>query len=121
MSGFKAMVKADLKSVFLNEKEFAELHTIVYDGKTYEDIPVVVTGIKEQERKLLVSDHGGKVRGLYLVTTVVHVSLDDMNGVIPEKGMRFKINEGSFFREYRVGSSNCDAGMLRIELEAIDE
>lgn len=30
MSGFKDMVQADIKGVFLNLDEFAELHTVVY-------------------------------------------------------------------------------------------
>lgn len=34
----------DLHGVFLNLDEFAERHTVIYDGETYEDIPVVITG-----------------------------------------------------------------------------
>lgn len=48
MSGFKNMVQADIKNVFLNDSEFAELHTVIYDGVTYKDIPIVMSGIKKK-------------------------------------------------------------------------
>ena len=54
MSGFKNMVQADIKNVFLNDSEFAELHTVIYDGVTYKDIPIVMSGIKEKDRQQLV-------------------------------------------------------------------
>ncbi len=118
MSGFKEMVDADNKNVFLNASEFAELHTVIYDGKTYEDIPIVLSGLKEKDRRQLVSDH---VQGLYLVSSVMHCAVSDLGGVVPEKGTRIKINDGDFFREFYVASSVCEVGMLRVELEAIDE
>ena len=42
MSGFRDAVQDDLHGVFLNLDEFAERHTVIYDGETYEDIPVVI-------------------------------------------------------------------------------
>ena len=118
MSGFKNMVQADIKNVFLNDSEFAELHTVIYDGVTYKDIPIVMSGIKEKDRQQLVWDH---VQGLYFVTTVIHCAASDLGGVVPEKGMKIKINDGDFFREFYVASSVNEMGMLRVELEAIDE
>jgi len=118
MSKFKDMVEADNKNVFINASEFAELHSIIYDGVTYEDIPVVLSGIKEKDRRQLVADH---VQGLYLVTTVMHCAASDLGGVVPEKGMKIKINDGDFFREFYVATSVVDLGMIRLELEAIDE
>ena len=38
MSGFRDAVQDDLHGVFLNLDEFAERHTVIYDGETYEDI-----------------------------------------------------------------------------------
>ena len=118
MSSFKDMVEADNKKVFVNASEFAELHTIIYDGVTYEDIPVVMSGIKEKDRRQLVADH---IQGLYLVTTVIHCAASDLGGVVPERGMKIKINDGDFFREFYVATSVVDLGMIRLELEAIDE
>ena len=123
MSGFKDMVARDNFGVFLNCGEFAEKRTIRYDGVTYQDVPIVLAGLKEKDRRLLVvSDHA---QGLFIVSSVLHCALDDLNGNQPEKGQRIKINDreggGGFFREFYVASSVCEMGMLRVELEAIDE
>lgn len=122
MSGFKDMVAADNRHVFLNLNEYAEKRTIRYDGEDYVDIAIVLSGMKEKDRRQLVSDH---VQGLYLVSSVLHCSVDDLGGNQPEKGQRISINDqeggGGFFREFYVASSVCEMGMLRVELEAIDE
>lgn len=119
---FKSMVASDLHNVFLNPNEFGEKRTIIYDGETYQDIPIVLSGLKEQDRRQLVSDH---VQGLFLVSRVLHCAISDLNGNQPEKGQRIKINDeeggGGFYHEYYVASSICELGMLRVELEAIDE
>lgn len=118
---FKSMVESDIKDVFLNPEEFAELRTVVYDDISYENIPIVLTGLKEQERTQTVSDHA---QGLYLVTAVLYCALSDLDGVWPEKGRIIKINDeenGRFFHSFYVAASSCEMGMLRIELEAFDE
>lgn len=123
---FKEMVEADNRNVFLNTDEFAELRKVVYDGTTYDGedrqgIPVVLSGLKEQDRPQLVtsSDHA---QGLYLVTSVLHCAASDLGGNVPEKGMRIKISDGPvYFREFYVATSNCELGMVICELEAIDE
>lgn len=118
---FKDMVAADLHNVFLNLGEFAERRTVEYDGERYEDIPIVLSGLKEKDRRQLVSDH---VQGLYLVSSVLHCAIDDLGGKQPERGGKIHINDeegGKFFRQFYVVSSICELGMLRVELEAIDE
>lgn len=59
------------------------------------------------------------------MSSVLHCALEDLGGNQPEKGLRIRINdeEGGegFFREFYVASSVCELGMLRVELEAIDE
>lgn len=122
MSGFKDMVARDNQAVFLNLDEFAERRTVIYDGVTYADIPIVLSGLKEKDRRQLMSDHA---QGIYLVSSVLHCALSDLSGAQPEKGQRIKINDqesgGGFFREFYVASSVCEMGMLRVELEAMDE
>ncbi len=122
MSAFKDMVAEDIHGVFLNTEEFAEIRTIKYDGDTYTDIPIVLTGLKEQDRSQSVSDH---MEGIYRVTSVLHCALTDLGGKRPEQGMRIYINDeeggGGFFRTYYVATSVCEMGMLRVELEAYDE
>lgn len=124
---FKDMVAADIRKVFLNTDEFAGLRTVRYDGADYDGpqhrgIPVVLTGLKEKDRRQLVTDHA---QGLFLVSSVLHCALEDLGGRQPEKGQRISINDkeggGGFFREFCVASSVCEMGMLRVELEAIDE
>lgn len=120
MSGFRDMVADDIHAVFLNLDEFAEKRTIHYDGEEYQDIPIVLSGLKEQARRQLQSDHA---QGLYQVSATLYCDAMDLNGRQPEKGMRIKISEGDrgFFREFYVSSSICEMGMLRIALEEIDE
>ena len=121
MSGFKDMVASDIHGVFLNDQEFAERRTVKYNGATYPDIPVVLNGIKQSERKQLVFDH---TMGLYLVTDIMHVALSDLGGHMPEKGRKIAISETDvpgYFRTYLVASSQNTVGMLRIELEVTDE
>ena len=121
MSAFKDMVAADNIRVFLNENEFADRRTVIYDDEVYSDINVVITGLKEQDRKQVADDH---VQGIYNVSAIMHLAICDLNGNQPEKGKRIKISDDTnrqFFREFYIASSVCEIGMLRIELEAIDE
>ena len=122
MKTFKQIVQQDMYDVFLNLDEFADKRTVIYNGNTYLDIPIVLEGPEETDRRQLVSDH---VQGLFLVSTVLHCAMADLGGNQPEKGQRIKINDeeggGGFFREYYVASSICEMSMLRVELEAIDE
>lgn len=119
---FKDSVAADVHGVFLNLEEFAQRRTVLYDGERYEDIPIVLTGLKEQDRRQLASDH---VQGLYQTSRVLHCARSDLGDHQPEQGQRVRINDeeggGGFFRAYYVASSVCEMGMLRVELEAIDE
>ena len=58
------------------------------------------------------------------MSRVMHCAIDDLGGNQPEKGCRIRINEregGSFFHDYYVASSICEMGMLRVELEDVDE
>lgn len=122
MSRFKNMALADNDRVFLNLNEYGDKRTVIYDGVTYSDVPIVLSGIKEQDRRQLVSDH---VQGLYLVSSILHCSIRSLGGNQPEKGRRIKINDqeggGGFFHEFYIAASVCELGMLRVELEAMDE
>jgi len=121
---FRDSVEADIKKVFLNRDEFAVRRTVKYDKKRYRDIPIVLTGIKEKDRRLIISDHD-HAEGLYLVTAVLHCAVKDLGGCQPKKGLFLKINDRAggrgFYREFRVASSVVEAGMLRAELEEIGE
>lgn len=115
---FRDMVAADNSKVFLNTLEFADPHTIVYDGVTYENIKCVITKMKEKDRTTTMRDHA---QGLYLVSAVLHCAAADLNNIVPEKGGKIKVSDGAFLPTYYVAQSGCDMGMIRLELEAIDE
>jgi hypothetical protein len=121
MSAFKEMMGRDVKNVFLNPDEMAEIRTVVYDGETYADIPIILDSLEQKDRPQYVtgSDHA---QGLFLVTAVLFCALSDLGGNVPKKGMQIKISDGpAFFRSFYVASSSCDMDMIRAELEAIDE
>jgi len=119
VSGFKASIEADLHRTFLNTNDFGELCTIVYDGQTYRRVPTVLTGLKEKDRRAHVNDHA---QGLFRVSRVLHCALADLGGNQPEVGQRIRIGcESRFLSEFYVASSTCDLGMLRVELEEVDE
>ena len=102
--GFKDMVKSDIANVLMNTEEFAESHTVKYDGEVYEDIPIILQRVKQSDRPIIQSDHA---EGIYLVTAVAYINEKDLDGVIPEQGHRFEIDDGealgkTFFRKYSV-------------------
>ncbi len=115
---FKDMVQADNSSVFMNLGEFAETHDIQYDGQLYEDVPCVISQLKEQDRVTKMRDHG---EGIYLVTSVFHCPLESLGGNVPEKGTKFGISDDDFMRWFYVAQAGCDLNMIRLELEAMDE
>lgn len=120
---FKDMVASDIKSVFLNTDEFAESLIVKYDGVTYGPIPVVLTKLKEQDKKTTVRQ-GDHSQGIYLDTTVMHCALSDLGGVLPEKDTRIWIQdepESTFYKSYYVALSDIEMGMIRLELEEHDE
>ena len=73
---FKDMVAEDIANVFLNTDEFAETHTVKYDGAVYENIPIVLTKAKEMKRPVTVNDHA---EGIHKVTATAHISLLCLN------------------------------------------
>ena len=80
MSKFKDMVARDNARTFMNLDEFAEKRIVVYDGVTYDGedhagIPVVLSGLKEKDRRQLMSDH---IQGLFLVSSVLHCRIQDL-------------------------------------------
>ena len=116
---FKEMVVADNAKTFANTEEFAEPRTIHYDGDVYEDVPVVMTKLKQKDRVIPVKDHA---QGIYLVTAIVHFPVEYLEGHVPENRSRISISgDDGFDREYYVAQSGCEGGMVRLELEEYDE
>ena len=120
---FKDMVAADVRNVFLNDSEFAERHTVIYDGRSFENIPIILTHIKQTE---LPAINGGHLDGIYTVSEVMHVSEADLKGIIPQKNQTIGIEDGTamghiYIKKYDIASVSCAEGMITLELEARDE
>ncbi len=126
---FKDRVLKDVKNVFLNTDEFAENHDVIYDGKTYEKIPVVLenntmTENPNQGRRDFKTTT--QIDGIYISSITAFIALEDLGGVIPEQNSTVEIDDGEalgkpFFRKYNVLSSACDMGMITLELRMYDE
>ena len=116
---FRDMVESDNSAVFMNLGEYADLHSVRYDGEMYRTVPCVISQLKAQDRTIPNADHA---QGIYLVTAICHFPLASLNSIIPEKGGRIDISdESGFMKRYYVAQSGCDLGMVRLELEAYDE
>lgn len=109
---------AEHVATFTNLDEFGDVHDIKYDGELYEDVPCTITRPKETDRDQTMRDHG---QGIYQVTNRFHCARDAFNGVIPEHGTRLMISDGDFWREFYVVKAGADAGMINLDLEALDE
>lgn len=126
---FKDQVYDATRSVFLNTDAFAEKRTVRYDGEEYTDIPILLAKVKQEAREPTGSRElnytSNHTQGLYQVTAILRCDIRDLGGKQPEKGTKISINDegggGGFFRDYYIASSACTMGMLRVELEAIDE
>lgn len=121
--GFKETVERDISEVFLNTNEFAEYHTIKYDGNTYEHIPVVLTRNTQEGRKTLKDD---VAFGVYKVSAVAYISKTALGGVMPEKGHEIRIDDkdfpdNPFYTSYHIVTAKCNMGMICLELEDYDD
>ncbi len=119
------MVAADIHGVFLNDCEFAERHTVRYDGVTYDGaehtgIPILLIKVKELEKPIQ------NAKGIFGVQAKLYMALSDLGGVVPEQGQRISVDDGEalgrkFFADYKVATSACSCGVICLELEAYDE
>jgi hypothetical protein len=120
---FKEMVETANKNVFLATDKFAEERTVKYNGEAYVDIPIILAKLKEDDRKVIAGQDGGQ--GLFRVSAVLRCAKSDLGEKEPEQGQRISVNHrkggGGYFSDYTVATSSCVMGMLRLELEAIDE
>lgn len=125
---FKEMIEADNHGVFLNSAEFAEKHIVKYDGEMYcgddgSGISVLLIKTKELKRPITVSNN---MQGIHIVTATAYMSLADLGGNQPEQKRVIYISDGealgeTYYRGYRIVTSDCEMGMVSLELEAYDE
>ncbi len=103
---FKGCIAADLHGVFLNENEFAELHTV--DGKP---MRVLIDDDALLERDA--ARGGVHTDGLYKTRRLLYLSKADYGGR-PAPGKALNLDG----RIWYVVQAEDAAGMLTIELEA---
>ena len=103
---FKDCIAADIQNVFLNQEEFADIHTV--DGKP---MGVILDDDGLQQRDA--ARGGVHTDGLYKNRRLIYLSKKDYGGrPVPGKALNL---DG---RIWYVVSADEDAGMLTIELEA---
>lgn len=121
---FKDCVAVETEKTFLNTDEHAEERTVIYDGVTYKDIPVIEIGPKEGKRSSVVQMQHDFGQGLYKRSITLYCAEKDLGGVKPEQGTTLSMNEkkgGTFFHKFRVVESTTEMGMFRVKLEEVDE
>ena len=109
---FKDMVRRDIKRVFHNPNEFADMTRVVYNGKTY-DIPIVTDHEGTRNRARPSSDHAD---GIFIADLTVYISFYDLK-IVPRKGTEITL-DGTSYDIARVG---FDGGEITLDLEALDE
>lgn len=105
---FKDCLMADVEGVFLNQMEFADIHTV--NGK---EMTVLVDENELLERdksKLL----GAPVNGIYKSRRLIYVA-KSVFGPRPANGAVLALDG----RQYKIRESTEEAGILAIELEAV--
>ena len=99
---FKDCAAVEIEKAFLNQNELAEVRTVIYDGMTYENIPVIEVGPKEGKRSSVVQMQHDFGQGLYKRTIILYCAEKDLGGVKPEQGSYLQLNEeegGTFFHK----------------------
>ncbi len=107
MSDFKNMVKADIKNVFINMDEFADVHTI--NGVS---MAAVIDENELLNRQLKSNLTAGAA--IYKRTTLLYVAASDY-GNLPAIGREVTVDG----RVFRVTDSLSEGGMYSIHLEAM--
>ena len=112
MMSFKEQIKSDIKEVFHNPDEHADITRVKYNRRQYE-IPVVIDHDGVRDRKKPSSDNAD---GIFSADLTVYISSYDLN-IMPRKNMRIEIGDDI----YNIVKAGCDAGEIKLDLEMLDE
>ncbi|MCI9224993.1 MAG: hypothetical protein HFE91_05960 [Acutalibacter sp.] len=113
---FKERLERDISKVFLDTRFFAEERTIRYDGEEYRNVPTSLQKTGEDERQPKADDHA---QGFHLEQAVLFCARSDLAEAMPEQGAWLEINSPEapdFFERYKIISSFCEMGMLKVGL-----
>lgn len=109
---FKEQLERDLKGVFHNSGEHAEIKEIGYNGNYY-NIPVILDYEGAQDRKKPSSDNAD---GIFSVEARLYIAFSDLK-VMPRKGVNIEVEE-ELFNIIKVAN---EAGEIILDLERLDE
>ena len=120
---FKDQVAADNLDVFLNTDEFADVYTVRYNEKVFENVKAVRRTAQDSPKRgtgsMYIHDYS---QGFYIRTDIVHLRRCDIGNYVPETGTKFEMEkDDGFYERYYVKKSIDDMGMLRLELEVWGE
>lgn len=121
---FSEYIEAANERVFLSARAFATPRTLRYGGEQYEEIPVVLQACRAEERTpARANGNSDRAQGLYRTARVAHFALRDVDGTPPEQGQRLQISEGTggYYAQFIVAAVAVDFGMVRCELEGVEE
>lgn len=107
MSDFKRMVKSDIRNVFINSEEFADMHMI--NGV---EMAAVIDENELLQRQLKSKLTSGAA--VYKRTTLLYVAASEY-GPLPAIGREIVVDG----RPFRVTDSLSEGGMYSIHLEAL--
>lgn len=108
---FKAQITSDIKKVFHNSKEFAEVQEIYYNGKLIK-APVVIDYSEENEKKA----GNGNIDSLLSCDLLVFVPLEELEKV-PRRGQEIEVS-GEI---YTITKVKNEVGEVVIYLSTIAE
>lgn len=109
---FKEQLERDIKTVFHDCAEFAEMKRVRYAGSEY-TIPVILDSEDAKDRKKPSTDNAD---GIFMVDAVLYAAFSDL-GVVPRKGARIVV-DGDDFEIMTVGN---ECGELVLGLGRLDE
>lgn len=113
MSEFKEQVERDISSVFHNGEEFADFMEVEYNGKIYENIPVVIDSEIAKDRAKAAGDNSV---GIFAVDITVFISFKDLK-IVPRKETEITIGGVT----YNIIRAAFNAGEITLDLEMLDE
>lgn len=109
---FKEQVERDLKNVFHNTKEHADMKKIEYGGDVM-TVPAVLDNVSVADRTQLANDN---VDGICVVTSTLFVALCDL-GRTPRQGATILVDG----EEYEIKTVGTEEGELVLGLWRLDE
>jgi len=108
----KEQMKRDLKRVFHNADEFADMVKVEYNGKVY-DILVVIDSEGAKERQRGAKDNAD---GIFIADLTVYINYCDLK-TMPRKEQKIKISGN----RYNILKTAFDAGSITLDLEDLEE